>query len=325
MKLDDLINKSLSKRPLLREKIKENRRKQVYNKICGLEDLILKRDLLATEIMNLLLTQENVDFKKEEYSKLEKQIHNLLEMNGFSKSYLSSIYFCDKCKDTGYFNGKVCDCVLKDLVEDRLSESGISEQKRKSNFKNFNFSLFFGTFENSNQIIDSNKYMKKLVSFAKEYCQNFKEKPKNLYFYGNSGVGKTYFCLSMANYVIDIGQRAFFITSSDLFDCMYTYLYSFYKEKEIQDKVYLLKNIDFLVIDDLGSEAINKNNNSFLSIILDERIEKNLSTVISSNLSEYDLADIYDSRISSRIRGNFKFFPFPTEDLRNIISKNTRL
>lgn len=49
MKLDDLINKSLSKRPLLREKIKENRRKQVYNKICGLEDLILKRDLLATE------------------------------------------------------------------------------------------------------------------------------------------------------------------------------------------------------------------------------------------------------------------------------------
>lgn len=82
-------------------------------------------------------------------------------------------------------------------------------------------------FENSNQIMNSNKYMKKLVSFAKEYCQNLKKNRKIYIFYGNSGVGKTYFCLSMANYVIDIGQKPFFITSSDLFDCMYTYLYGF--------------------------------------------------------------------------------------------------
>ena len=51
MNLDELVLKSLGKRPLIREKIKERRRKEVYSSIENIENLILNRDKLATKIM----------------------------------------------------------------------------------------------------------------------------------------------------------------------------------------------------------------------------------------------------------------------------------
>ena len=64
----------------------------------------------------------------------------LLLKNGFSKNYLSNYFVCEKCKDTGYFNGTVCSCIMHDLVEDRVLESGFSSKKREQNFSNFDFS-----------------------------------------------------------------------------------------------------------------------------------------------------------------------------------------
>ena len=87
----------------------------------------------------------------------------------------------------------------------------------------------------------------------------------------------------------------------------------------------LCQTIVTVFIDDLGNEILSKNNNSFLSSLLDYRIERGLNTIITSNLSEYDLAECYDSRVASRIRGNFKFFVFPPFDLREKIGKNIKL
>jgi|GEM_PF-4457177 len=44
MNLDELVLKSLGKRPLIREKIKERRREEVYSSIENIENLILNRD-----------------------------------------------------------------------------------------------------------------------------------------------------------------------------------------------------------------------------------------------------------------------------------------
>ena len=43
MNLEDLVLKSLSKRPLIREKIKEDRRKKVFSSIDNIENLISKK------------------------------------------------------------------------------------------------------------------------------------------------------------------------------------------------------------------------------------------------------------------------------------------
>lgn len=326
MNLDELVLKSLSKRPLLREKIKEERRRELYSSIENIENLISQKNELATKIMKSTIL--NIDCSKErlEFKKIEKSIDELLLKNGFSKEYLNKYYVCEKCKDTGYFNGSVCSCIMKDLVEDRVLESGFSNKKREQNFTNFDLSLFEGNFELGNRLVNCREYIEKLINFSKEYCDNLRIKDYGIFFYGKSGAGKTYFASAMVNYLLDKGKRACFITATEFFELMANYSYSFYRDKkELQDRIDFIRNVDFLMIDDLGNEISNKNNNSFLSSLLDNRFEKGLNTVITSNLSEYDLAEYYDSRIASRIRGNFKFFVFPSSDLREKIGKNMKL
>ena len=318
MNLDELVLKSLNKRPLLREKIKEDRKNKIYSSIENIENLISKRNNLATKIMKSTLLNFDCSEDRKEFKKLEKSIDELLVKNGFSKDYLNKIYVCEKCKDTGYFNNSVCSCIMSDLVEDRVLESGFSNKKREQNFANFEFSLFDGNFEHANRLVNSREYIEKLISFSKEYCDNFKIK--------DYGAGKTYFASAMVNYMLDKGKRACFITATEFFELMSNYSYSFYRDKkELQDRIDFIRNVDFLVIDDLGNEILSKNNNSFLSSLLDYRIERGLNTIITSNLSEYDLAECYDSRVASRIRGNFKFFVFPPFDLREKIGKNIKL
>ncbi|MFT4445809.1 ATP-binding protein [Parvimonas sp. G1967] len=326
MNLDELVLKSLGKRPLLREKIKEERRRELYSSIENIENLISKKNELATKIMKSTLLNLDCSKDRVEFEKIEKSIDELLLKNGFSKEYLNKYYVCEKCKDTGYYNGSVCSCIMKDLVEDRVLESGFSNKKREQNFSNFDFSLFEGNFEHVNRLVNSREYMEKLINFSKDYCDNLIFKDYGIFFYGKSGAGKTYFASAMVNYLLDMGKRACFITATEFFELMANYSYSFYRDKkELQDRIDFIRNVDFLVIDDLGNEISNKNNNSFLSSLLDYRFEKGLNTVITSNLSEYDLAEYYDSRVASRIRGNFKFLVFPPSDLREKIGKNMKL
>ena len=137
MNLDELVLKSLGKRPLIREKIKERRREEVYSSIENIENLILNRDKLATKIMKSTLLNLDCSKDRVEFEKIEKSIDELLLKNGFSKEYLNKYYVCEKCKDTGYYNGSVCNCIMKDLVDDRVLESGFSNKKREQNFSNF--------------------------------------------------------------------------------------------------------------------------------------------------------------------------------------------
>ena len=73
---------------------------------------------------------------------------------------------------------------MSDLVEDRVLESGFSNKKREQNFANFEFSLFDGNFEHANRLVNSREYIEKLISFSKEYCDNFKIKDYGIFFYG---------------------------------------------------------------------------------------------------------------------------------------------
>lgn len=315
MNIRDVVQNVVSKRALYREKLREEKREKVYKAIPEIENLIKERDRLAIGIVKNIFS--NGDLDREKFQKLDTQIRDLLLKNNFKEDEFSFKFLCEKCKDTGFVNSTPCSCVYEELSREILFESGITDAMRVKNFENFKYNLFEGNFEIDGKLQNSNEYIKSLVNFSKDYCDKIEKSTYGLYFYGNSGVGKTYFATAMVNYLLDNNKRAMFITATDFFDLINTYSYSFSNEKkELKEKIDLLKDIDFLVIDDLGSEISYKQNNSFLSTVLDSRIDKKLATVITSNLSKYDLADHYDTRISSRINGYFKFFKFPTRDIR---------
>lgn len=318
MSIDDIVQKNIGKRPLLREKLKERRKNELYSEIPDLEKFIKKKNELGISILKKTIQNLDISNEKREFEKIESEIKDLFKNYGLTEEYLSVKYICEKCQDTGYFNGGVCSCILESTLDERITESGLNSSSRNKNFDNFNFDLFDGSFKNGNTLINAKDYMKKLFNFSKNYCENIQNINSGVFFYGKSGVGKTYLSTAILNYSLDLGKICYFIKSSELFDLLNSYAYSFYREKlELKEKIDFVKSAELLIIDDLGSEEPHtKQNNSFLSSILDYRIENNLATIINSNYNEYDLAEVYDTRISSRIRGYFKFFPFPDEDLR---------
>lgn len=78
-----------------------------------------------------------------------------------------------------------------------------------------------------------------------------------------------------------------------------------YSSKDLEKKQDILSKYldsEILVIDDLGTEIRNPYvTNNFLYQVLNERKNKHLPTIITSNLDLKDLQDYYDERVSSRI------------------------
>ena len=73
---------------------------------------------------------------------------------------------------------------------------------------------------------------------------------------------------------------------------------------------------DLLIIDDLGTEFANAFTSSQLFLCVNERILRNKSTIISTNLNMSDLAEMYSERVPSRITSNYTVIKLFGDDIR---------
>lgn len=123
------------------------------------------------------------------------------------------------------------------------------------------------------------------VSFTKKFLK--KEYHQGIYIYGGFNTGKTIFLNSLANYAIKNNKSIIFLTSLDLLDFL---LKNIEKNNELNYEVISkIKEVDLLLIDDLGQEKMN---NWFLSIIyqiLDYRFKNKKTCCFSSNFSINEL------------------------------------
>ena len=82
-------------------------------------------------------------------------------------------------------------------------------------------------------------------------------------------------------------------------------------------KKVLLKMIPIpIYIDDLGSELPNTFTVSQLFTVLNERILRKKSTIISTNLALEDIKSIYSERIFSRISSSYTMLRLTGDDIR---------
>lgn len=77
-----------------------------------------------------------------------------------------------------------------------------------------------------------------------------------------------------------------------------------------------LESCDLLIIDDLGSEAVNSQTVSFLFELVNDRILSGRKMVISTNYSISEIAKVYSERLHSRILEHFVPVRFFGEDVR---------
>jgi DNA replication protein DnaC len=73
---------------------------------------------------------------------------------------------------------------------------------------------------------------------------------------------------------------------------------------------------DLLIIDDLGTELANSFTTSQLFLCVNERILRNKSTIISTNLNMNQIADTYSERTLSRILSSYTTIRLTGDDIR---------
>lgn len=232
---------------------------------------------LVVEIAKIEFEGKDSKKLRENLEIIKKNKENLLKN---LKINLKTKYFCENCKDTGVFQGEICECKKKLINEILKKESGMNN--------NFSFSdakLFSGEEEI-------------LFNKMKSWCEKFPDvKSKSIFLSGEIGVGKTFLCEAMANELISKNVFVYFTTAFNLNNLFVEYCKT--NNKEILD---LLLSCEVLFIDDLGTEPILRNITlNYLYLILNERLINGKAVVINTNLMPDEILDRYGERIFSRI------------------------
>ena len=139
---------------------------------------------------------------------------------------------------------------------------------------------------------------------------------RNLLFYGDTGVGKTYLTHCIAKALLDKGYSVLYLTAIDLFDIFSKYAFDNDNEADYREAFSQILDCDLLIIDDLGTELANSFTNSRLFYCINERIILEHSTIISTNLDLQGLMNAYSERIFSRITMSYNIYKIFGEDIR---------
>lgn len=157
---------------------------------------------------------------------------------------------------------------------------------------------------------------------TKNYILEFEKynaEGKGLYYYSNEkGSGKTMLALALGNALMSIYSMSVkFVTTLDLFaEIKKTYdKNSEFKESELLDS---LKQVQVLILDDIGTEKQGGWVNEILYQILNTRMASKLVTIFTSNVHLSQLK--HDERIKSRIEKMSFPVQMPEESIRRQIA-----
>ncbi len=219
-------------------------------------------------------------------------------------------FACSRCEDTGYFEGKYCDCILKAAKLYQYKELSTIMPFKQCNFENFNLDYYP---EEGETKISPKLRMEKNLAYCKKFVKNFPT-GENLLFIGGVGLGKTHLSVAIANELIEKGYGVFYASVENLITQLqkekFGRLDSDFSFREA------VEDADLLVVDDLGTEFNTQYSRTAIYDIVNSRMLSGKSTIINTNLFMEELGERYTDRIASRFIGNYTPLLFEGNDIR---------
>lgn len=243
--------------------------------------------MLGKMLDNLIKNNEDVcDLKEDEYIKENdvycKNCHTQRTL------WLESFKMRVRC---------VCKCQKE---KNEAEERKLRIEERQAELERLkDASLIGDRYKNvsfKNTIISDNNDFNNAYTRCKKYCEvasKVYEEGMGIYLYGGSGTGKTHLTACMANELIEQGWQVLFTNFAEISKIIRTTFKKDSKENE-NDYINQLATIDFLFIDDLGTEVLQKNDEytwmqEKIYDVINKRYNAKKPTIFSSNHSLKEL------------------------------------
>ena len=307
------IQRILSERQLEVHRRYLEKREEIFRKLPELEELEEKVRAFSLSVAGEMQqgNREGLLRLKEEIGKLHKEKKALLEGAGYKIQDLEEEeHFCPLCQDTGYVDGKKCQCFLKLQGELLYRQSRMGAVLERENFSKFQLERF-DNIEKLGQCGNKTlrEYMKEIRDYLTNYCEEYPKNNRSILFTGSTGTGKTYFLHSIAKALLDRGVSVLYFTATGLFE----YFSKKMREEGTEDYI---EEVDVILIDDLGTEFSNSFTTSRFFALLNQRILDRKTMLISTNLNFKELRETYSDRVVSRFMSDYEIIPLYGKDQR---------
>jgi len=307
------IQRILSERQLEAHRRYLEKREEIFRKLPELEELEEKVRAFSLSVAGEIQqgNREGLLRLKEEIGKLHREKEALLKTAGYRIEDLEEEeHFCPLCQDTGYVDGKKCQCFLKLQGELLYRQSRMGAVLERENFSKFQLERF-DNIEKLGQCGNKTlrEYMKEIRDYLTNYCEEYPKNNRSILFTGSTGTGKTYFLHSIAKALLDRGVSVLYFTATGLFE----YFSKRMREEDTEDYI---EEVDVILIDDLGTEFSNSFTTSRFFALLNQRILDRKTMLISTNLNFKELRETYSDRVVSRFMSDYEIIPLYGKDQR---------
>lgn len=312
----DTIMRRYEQRQLHNQDVLHRHYEEIDSQIPEIRELEAAMAGLSVRKAHLLLDGDEsaLASSREELARLRQKKAGLLLSHGFPEDYLELSYECADCRDTGYIGSRKCHCFKKATIDLLYTQSNLKEILKSENFDTFSFNYYSDNHIDAKTGRTSLETIQNAVQICKDFVRTFGTDFRNLFFYGDTGVGKTFLSNCIARELIDSAYSVIYFTAFELFDI---FAKSQFDKDDLADTMYeYIFDCDLLIIDDLGTELTNSFSASRLFLCLNERLLNKRSTIISTNLSLEAVVEIYSERIFSRITSNYTMLRLTGDDIR---------
>lgn len=300
--------------------ISRNRLNEAYERLPRVKEIDAELSMLGISASKGIISGDGdtaglVSHLSNESKRLVAEKDTLLKNAGFTADFFTNVYKCAACGDTGYTGGEVCGCFKRRLIAKFYEMSNLSGILKRENFDTFNINHYSNETDPKTGV-SPRANMNRVWTAALNFVKNFDTEFNNLLLYGDTGLGKTFLCNCIAKELLDAGKTVIYVTSPQLFKMVESIRFDKDSGDEPEQFMEMVFSSDLLIIDDLGTEISTVVTASELFNIINTRLLNRRHTIISTNFSPPEYADIYSDRITSRLFGNYLFLKFFGDDIR---------